>query len=347
VRRVVVVSTGGTIASRPDHRGAGIAADDVNALLGRLPGDPGVPVEGVDVLRVGSYLLTPRDMSEIVLRIHRALADTDVLGVVVTHGTDALEETAFLAELVHGDPRPVVFTGAQLNAATPDTDGPRNLADAISVAASPVATGLGVLVVFGGQVFAARGTRKSHTLAPAAFSAPESGPVGWVREGVVELGARPLRFPPLDIDTLDVSDIRVDIVACYPGSDAVALDAVAAAGAHGVVLEATGAGNANHSIRDAVARLTRAGVVVALSTRVHSGPVAALYGNGGGVDLVEAGAVPTGSLRPSQARVLLIALLARYRDPVRVADELRQYAGAAFGPAGFRRTRVRTAGGKE
>jgi L-asparaginase len=332
MRRVVVLSTGGTIASRPDHRGAGFAADDANALLGRLPGDLGVVVEGVDVFCVGSYLLTPGDMGEIARRAHQALADPEVLGVVVTHGTDALEETAFLADLVHSDPRPVVFTGAQRNAAVADTDGPRNLADAISVAACPAAAGHGVLVVFDGQVFAARGIRKTHTLAPAAFSAPNSGPIGQVRDGLVELTARPIRTPALDLSALDLDSVRVDIVACYPGSDAVALDAVALAGAQGVVLEATGAGNANHAVCDAVARLTRAGVVVALSTRVHSGPVAALYGNGGGVDLIEAGAVPAGSLHPSQARLLLIALLARDRDPVRAAAELRRMAGAAFGP---------------
>jgi L-asparaginase len=322
VGRVVVLSTGGTIASRHDARGAGLASDGVAALLGAMPLAPGVSVEGRDVLRVGSYLLTPPDMVEIAQEAHRALADAHTLGVVVTHGTDTMEETAFLAELGHDDPRPVVFTGAQRPADAPDSDGPRNLANAITVAASPEARGRGVLICFDGTIFAARGTRKTQTLATGAFSAPDAGPIGQVRDGKLAFTALPVRFPPVDLAGLDLAGTRVDIVAHYPGADTVALDAVASAGARGVVLEATGAGNANPQICTAVHRLTSSGVVVALSTRVHAGPVAALYGNGGGVDLIEAGAVPTGMLRPSQARILLTVLLARHRDPVRVAQEL-------------------------
>jgi L-asparaginase len=225
-----------------------------------------------------------------------------------------------------------VFTGAQRPADAPDTDGPRNLADAIAVAADPAARDCGVLLTFDGAVFAARGVGKSHTAAPAAFSAPDSGPLGHVREGVVSLAARPVRVPPLDLAALDLAGIRVDVVTYYPGADAVVLDAVHAAGARGVVLAGTGAGNANCEVRAAVERLTRAGVVVALSTRVAAGPVAGIYGNGGGgIDLLAAGAVPTGVLRPSQARILLAALLARYRDPVPVAAELARWAGNPFG----------------
>ncbi|WP_199429853.1 asparaginase [Qaidamihabitans albus] len=318
MRRVVVLSTGGTIATR-----RGVAHDDASALLQRLPVDPGVVLDGADVFCLGSYLLSPREMREIVHRAHAALTDPDVLGVVVTHGTDSMEETAFLAELFHTDPRPVVFTGAQLPADAPDGDGPRNLADAITVAAATAARDHGVLITFGGQVFTARGTRKTHTLAPAAFSAPDGGPIGHVLDGTVELTTAPARSAALDLAAFDLGGVRVDVVACYPGTDPVALDAVVAAGASGVVLEATGAGNANPAIRDAVARLTDTGVVVALSTRVHAGPVAQLYRNGGGIDLVEAGAVPVGDLRPAQARVLLTALLGCYRDPARVAGELR------------------------
>lgn len=318
MRKVVVLSTGGTIATR-----RGVAHDSVSALLGRLPGDLGVKLEGVDVLCLGSYLLTPEDMREVARQARAALGDDDVVGVVVTHGTDSMEETAFLTELFHADARPVVFTGAQRPADATDSDGPRNLADAVTVAAATTSRERGVLVAFDGQIFPARGTRKTHTLAPAAFSAPDGGAIGRVGQGGVEFSATPERWPALDLDTFDLDGVRVDVVACYPGADTVALDAVAAAGATGIVLETTGAGNANPDIRDAVARLTRSGVVVALSTRVHAGPVAELYRNGGGLDLVEAGAVPTGNLRPSQARVLLTALLGCHRDPVQAAERLR------------------------
>lgn len=320
--RIVVLSTGGTIASRRDRNGASVANDGAAALLERLPYQLAVPVEGRDVFCVGSYLLAPTDMAAIVQEIVRALADDSVLGVVVTHGTDTMEETAFLADLVHADPRPVVFTGAQRPADAPDTDGPRNLADALAVVAHPDARDLGVLITFDGAVFAARGTHKTHTVAPAAFGALEAGPLGQVREGLIAINARPVRLPPLDVSALDQTGIRVDVVTHYPGADATVLDAVASAGAQGIVLAGTGAGNANREICAAVARLVSAGVVVALSSRVAAGPVAPLYGNGGGLDLVAAGAVPTGNLRPSQARILLTALLASFRDQARVSAEL-------------------------
>lgn len=322
--KVVVLSTGGTIASRRNGQRASLASDGADALVGRLPFDVGVTLEAQDVLRVNSYLLTPADMADVVKAVQKALGDPGVLGVVVTHGTDTMEETAFLADLVHDDPRPVVFTGAQRAADAPDTDGPRNLADAITIAADERARDRGVLIAFDGAVFAARGVRKTQTLAAAAFGNPDSGPIGQVRAGSIAFTAMPEPRPRVELTELDV---RVDIVALYPGADTAALDAVVAAGAAGVVLEATGAGNANPQIRDAVARLTAAGIVVALSTRVHAGPVTALYGNGGGVDLVDAGAIPTGLLRPSQARILLTALLAQHRDAHRAAEELKKHTG--------------------
>ncbi|MEV0390110.1 asparaginase [Nonomuraea sp. NPDC050643] len=321
--KVIVLSTGGTIATRRNVRGVGLAKDSAGELLGRLPEDLGVALEGVDVLCAGSYLFTLTDMRRVALSIREALAGPDVLGVVVTHGTDGMEETAYLADLFHADPRPVVFTGAQRPADAPDGDGPRNLADAIAVAASGRARDLGALICFDGQIFAAGGTRKTHTLAMAAFSAPDGGPLGRVRDGRVSLAMTPVRAKPLDLDAFDPEGVRTDIVALYPGCDAAVLRAAAEAGATGIVLQALGAGNANPMIRDEVARLTGSGVVVALSTRVDAGPVAALYGNGGGADLVEAGAVPTGTLRPPQARVLLSALLGGHRDPARVREELR------------------------
>ncbi|MEU7854091.1 asparaginase [Nonomuraea sp. NPDC049141] len=321
--KVIVLSTGGTIATRRDGQGVGLAQDRVRELLGRLPVDPGVELDGMDVLCAGSYLFTLADMREVAARTREALTDPDVLGVVVTHGTDGMEETAYLADLFHDDPRPVVFTGAQLPADAADGDGPRNLADAIAVAAGGRACGLGVLIGFDGQIFAASGTRKTHTLASSAFSAPDSGPLGRVRDGQVNILMTPARAKPLDLDAFDLDGVRTDIVALYPGCDEAALRAVVEAGATGVVLQALGAGNANPRIRDEVARITEAGVVVALSTRVDAGPVAALYGNGGGADLVEAGAIPTGTLRSPQARVLLSALLGCHRDPVRVRAELR------------------------
>jgi L-asparaginase len=258
------------------------------------------------------------------------LRSPDVAGVVVTHGTDTTEQTAFFLDLFHADPRPVVVTGAQRAADAPDSDGPRNLTDAVTAAAAPATRGLGVLIGFGGQLFPARGTRTSHTLAADTFTSPAGGPPGWVHHGDVEVVTTPRRRPALDLVAFDPTGARVDVVACYPDADATALRAFAQAGARGIVLEATGAGNANPATCAVVAELTAAGVVVVTSTRVAAGPVTAIYGDGGGVDLL-AGAVPSGLLRPSQARMLLAALLGLHQDPRAVRVAFAQHASGFRG----------------
>jgi L-asparaginase len=306
---VVVLTTGGTIASRTGTDGARrVAVTGADLLgevqLGRLP-----EVDVRDVLQRNSFAMMTEDMSAVLDAVHDALTDPEVTGVVVTHGTDTMEETAFLVDLFHDDPRPVVFTGAQRSADNPKGDGPLNLRDAIITAADAHARDSGVLIVFDGLVLPARGARKVETLASAAFAAPDTGPVGRVAEGTVHVLSGAARRAPLDRAPLDLGSVRVDTVALYPGADATALHAHVAAGATGIVLEGTGLGNANPGVAAAVAALTSGGITVVLSTRVHCGPVLGLYGNGGGEDLRAAGAVFAGFLRPSQARVLLLALL--------------------------------------
>jgi L-asparaginase len=338
--KIVVVTTGGTIASRTTADGSRRASATGVDLLGGVPLPDGVEVAVVDALNVNSYAMTVADLQTVLDAVHEALAASHVDGVVVTHGTDTMEESAFLADLFHRDPRPVVFTGAQRAADSPHGDGPLNLRDAIAVAAEQRARGLGVLIVFDGLVLPARGTTKVDTLASAAFAAPHTGPLGRVVEGTVSVlstvvrtaprdrapldrapsdrapsDRAPLDRAPLDRGRLDLSAHRVDIVALYPGADATALDAYVAASASGLVLEATGLGNANPTVARAVARLTGEGVTVLLSSRVPSGPVLGVYGNGGGHDLVAAGAVPAGFLRPAQARVQLLALLGTGATP--------------------------------
>ena len=227
-----------------------------------------------------------------------------------------------LVDLLHDDVRPVVFTGAQLSFDDPGTDGPANLAAAVAVASSPNARGLGVLVCFAGVLHAARGARKTHSSARSAFLDADHGPLGLVLEdGRVHVHTRvrrPAAFLPAETT---VGPTRVDTVAIYPGADAAALEANVRCGARGVVLQATGNGNANAAIVAAVATCTRAGVHVVLSSRVAAGLVQPVYGGGGGgVDLVAAGAVPAGLLRPSQARVLLAASIAAGRSVEQIAD---------------------------
>lgn len=320
--RVVVLATGGTISSRRAN-GVVTAVDDAAGVLAGVESSD-VDVEHRDVLRVGSYRLAFADLRTLADEVTRQLDRDDVDGVVITHGTDAMEETAILLDLVHDSAKPVVLTGAQRAADIVDTDGPRNVRDAIAVAADPAARGHGVMVVFGGAVYAARGVRKSHTVALTAFSNP-AGSIGDVYTGSARLQALPARPTPLTHPDARFDAVRVDVVVAYPGGDDVLLRAAVAAGARGIVLAAMGIGNAPPGVADCIAEHTRAGVVVALSTRVAAGPILPIYGDGGGADLVAAGAVPV-ALPASQARIALALLLSSDRSPVEVATDLDVYA---------------------
>jgi L-asparaginase len=320
VGRVHLLATGGTIASR--RTGGGLSATTPAAELLAAAGPlPGIEVTVSDVTTVPSFALTGADVRGLVREVRRSLAG-GADGVVVTHGTDTMEESAFLADLVHDDPRPVVFTGAQRPFDAPAPDGPANLADALRVAADPAARDLGALLTFDGLVFAARGVRKVETLRSAAFGAPGRGPVLRVAGGAVVPLARPPRPPALPLD-LDAELPRVDVVACHQGADDALLRAAVAAGAAGVVLEAFGAGNVPPPVAAAAAELVAGGVLVLVCTRVPAGQVAPLYA-GGGASLARDGALLGGDLSPWQGRLLLAAALALDpQDPGRVlADRL-------------------------
>jgi L-asparaginase len=307
---VVLLATGGTIASRTSAEGGAVAADTGDQLFAALAESASIPVRVLDVFQKGSYLLTFDDMLAICGRIQEVLADPQVLGVVVTHGTDTMEETAYLVQLTHRDPRPVVFTGAQHAADSASPDGPENLSRAIAVAGSAEARGRGVLVAFAGTVFPAAGVRKSHTTSLRAFANPDFGALGVVSStGEVSLQGVASALDPLPLPGTEAASPRVDLVAAYPGADAVLLQAALQAGAAGIVLQGTGSGNANTKLCAAVAAATASGVVVVTSTRVDAGAVIPIYGTGGGADLYAVGAIPSGLLRPSQSLILLSLLL--------------------------------------
>jgi L-asparaginase len=326
---VVLLATGGTISSRASAAGGAIASDTGGQLFATLGSSASFPVRVVDVFQKGSYLLTVDDMIAICAKIKEVLEDPQVLGVVVTHGTDTMEETAYLVDLTHNDQRPIVFTGSQHAADSASPDGPDNLSRAIAVAGSPDARGRGVLVAFAGTIFPAPGLRKSHTTSLNAFANPDFGTAGQVSAaGEVLLRGAPSGLEPLPLPDPEADSPRVDLVAVYPGADSALLHAALQAGAAGIVLEGTGSGNANAKLCPEVEAATSAGVIVVTSTRVDAGPVIPIYGAGGGADLHAAGALPSGLLRPSQSLILLSLLLRLNMPRARIAEIFAQRGGS-------------------
>jgi L-asparaginase len=311
-----VIATGGTIASLPDPasgavRPAVAAAD----LVAGVPGlDRLGPVSVEEVARVNGWNLTPSTMLEVAARAAAAAADPAVDGVVVTHGTDTLEETAFLCDLMVDGEAPVAFAAALRSAAEVSADGPRNLLNAALVARDPAAAGAGAVVVMNDEVHAARWARKVDSHRVGAFASPGHGPIGLVSPAGAEL-----RWPPPGRVTLPrpaALDRPVAIVQAYTGMEEGLIAAVLeATGAAGLVLEGTGLGNVPGSAQAGIARAREAGLPVVVATRTLTGGTRAVYGGpGGGVTLRELGVVPAAGLSAAKARLLLMLLLAGDRS---------------------------------
>lgn len=313
-RSVVIITTGGTIASHPDASGGVVAADSPEDLLAAVPQlQQLAEIRTEEIFRIGSYLLKPEDMLQLAHRVKSLVDDAAVDGVVVTHGTDTMEESAYLLDLVYDGDKPVVFTGAQRNAAIPDADGPRNLEDAVRVAANPATHNLGVMITLGGSVEAARSTTKVHTTALKAFGSPGRGPIGEITEdGTVRIFNRPIR--PNPFIHVPYSLPGVDLIKLYAGIDGSFLRYAREAGANGIVLEAFGIGNANHEVLNEVKQSIDSDVAVVVVSRCPEGSVKPVYGNGGGYDLEQAGAIFAGDLSGQQCRLLLAVALSNRKE---------------------------------
>lgn len=319
---VVVVSTGGTIAMRHDPRSDKLVpAVSGEELVQTLAWPDAPPLELDDFAHVPSFDVYGELALSLAVRVHEQASRSDVAGVVVTHGTDTMEESVYLIDRVLGVETPVVLTGAQRGADDRDTDGPRNLRDAVRAAASSEARGRGAMIAFGGEIHAAREVRKVHTSALRAFDSPGYGPVGQVDLSTVVFQRVPDRRPPLPVpDRL----AQVDLIRLYAGSDARFIRASADSGARAIVLEGTGRGNANDQVVEGVREAVSAGVAVVVCSRCVAGRVEPVYGRGGGRDLAEAGALFAGDLAGPKARVLLQLALGSGLD---VESELAAEAG--------------------
>ncbi|WP_053546187.1 asparaginase [Corynebacterium deserti] len=297
-QKVALITTGGTIACTADANGHLIPTVSGTELLApiasRFDGSH-ISFEVHEINRLDSSSMTFADLDSIITTVNRVLEDPDVVGIVVTHGTDSMEESAIAVDTFLNDPRPVIFTGAQKPFDHPESDGPSNLFEACLIASDPSARGIGALIVFGHAVLPARGCTKWDTADELAFAtnAPEE----------------PERPTPLTHTPL--ANISVEIIPAYPGATGSMVEVALAGGAQGLVVEAMGSGNVGTRMGDALGKALDAGIPVIISTRVPRGEVVGAYGGaGGGATLAAKGALGSRYFRAGQARILLAAALA-------------------------------------
>jgi L-asparaginase len=326
MKKISLITTGGTIASRRDEKTgqmlAGVSGSDLRAMLHDPL--PGIELSVEEFCNIGSYAFDLPLAFALAVRINETLDDPECDGVVVTHGTDTMEESAYMADLLLRSDKPVVFTGAQRAADQPDTDGPRNIADSVRLAASPAARGLGALVCFEQEFHAARDVTKTHTSRVDTFMSGEHGKLGEIDVGQVFVHRRPtLRrtYAPSSIDA------NVELIKLTIGSTDGYIRYAADSGSKAIVLEGFGIGNATPAVTKAAARIIERGIPVIVTSRCPKGRVKPVYGNGGGRDLFDAGAIFAGDLNGPKARVLASVLLGHGWGMEKLRTELEFLGG--------------------
>lgn len=312
--KVVVVATGGTIVNRPDpETGALVPVGTGTELLAAVPETAEMAdVEVVQFLNIKSTNITPDDWLRLSRLVGGILDRPESAGVVVTHGTSTLEETAWFLDLTLTGDKPAVLTGSMRTARDRGFDGLRNVADAVRVAAAKEAAGNGVLVVLNGRINAAREATKTHKSNVETFQSGEYGYLGSVDADRVVFYRRSLRrqhFP------LPERLPRVDLVSLYTGADGTYLRFAVDSGAEGIVVQGFGLAEASDPVMAGIRYALDKGVPVVICTRVPGGRSLPLYGGtSGGFTLREIGCVLGDDLSPWKARILLMLALPLSRE---------------------------------
>src|SRR5215469_4170174 len=325
---VVVLATGGTIAgaaatgAQSSYTSGKVTIDD---MLNSVPGIRELAnLKGEQVANVGSQDMTFEIMLKLAKRINELLETNDVDGIVVTHGTDTLEETAFFLNLTVKSDKPVVLVGSMRPSTAISADGPLNLYDAVAVAADPQAKGRGVLVVMNDQIQGAHSLTKTSTTAVQTFQSPLRGLVGVSAYGKNDLYNSPswTHTTSSEFDVSNVSALpRADILYAYADMSPDLVDASVANRAKGIVIAGVGNGNMNQASIDAAARAVKQGVVVVRSSRVVTGTV----GRNVEVKDDDLGFVASDELNPQKSRILLSLALLKPRTPEQLQQLFSTY----------------------
>ncbi|MBK9271918.1 MAG: asparaginase [Saprospiraceae bacterium] len=328
--RIIVLSTGGTIAGQqPNMDKAGYLPGKipVEELLKNIPSiTQKAIIQGEQIASIGSYDMTVDIWIKIALRINEIFVKNEADGIVITHGTDTQEETAYFLNLTVQSDKPVVLTGSMRPATAISADGSKNLYDAIIVASDTSSKGKGVLLCFNENVYDAKNVVKSSTTSVNAFSSPNTGAIGQVYDGKVFYNTKTFNkhngFSAFDITKL-ASLPNVEIVYAYAGASDAAINAFINNKVDGIIIAGTGNGSYDKAIRESVNDAVKKGIIVVRSSRVFSGKVTTQYV--GQFDDSKFGTIFSDNLNPQKARILLMLALTITKDKNRIQELFLTY----------------------
>lgn len=328
--RVRILATGGTIAgaqASKDEYGYKAGTFKVEDIIAAVPQLNDIAqITGEQVVNIGSQDMNDKVWLKLAKRVNEVLKQKDVDAVVITHGTDTMEETAYFLNLVVKSDKPVVLVGSMRPATAVGADGPANLYEGVSVAIDPKAAKRGVLVVMNDEIHSARDVEKMNTISLNTFASPERGPVGRVVYGRIAWGEgspdkKHTMRSEFAVDKLETLP-RVDIIYAHANMSPDLIDAAAKSGAKGIVIAGVGDGNMTQEATAVLERLAKKGVLVIRASRLATGPVL----RNSEVDDDKAGFVASGELSPPKARVLAqLALAKGASDPRKVQDMFYTY----------------------
>lgn len=312
MKKVLIIHTGGTISMKEDEKGA-VMPDDHNPLHEHTPTLFGMAeITSVDLFHLPSPHITPSEMLILKNTIEEKISKEGFKGIVITHGTDTLEETAYFLDLTVKSDVPIVVTGAMRSSNEIGADGPYNLLSSIKVASSDEAQGKGVLVVLNDEIHTAKNVTKTHTSNIATFQSPQYGPIGIVTKRGVSF-----HHAPIERDTYSIQSIGKNILLlkAYAGMDGTVLEALESVKLDGLVIEALGQGNLPPKIALGLKKLIDNGVPIVLVSRCFNGIVQDIYGyEGGGKHLKELGMIFSNGLNGQKARLKLLVALENTTD---------------------------------
>ena len=320
MKKVAVVFNGGTITMKIDERlQAAVPSLSSDEIMSKVTGIEGfAEIETYTFSNMPSPHMTPEKMLELSKYIKKLVDRADIAGVVVTHGTDTLEETAYFLDLTLNTEKPVVVTGAMRNGSELGYDGPANLSASICTVISDESRNRGVLVCMNGELNSAAEVTKANSMALNAFRTPNFGPIGMVDDNKVLFYRESLDKQYLDIDKVDS---KVTLIKCTAGMDSTLIDYCIDRKVDGIVIEAFGRGNIPPYMVDSVKRAIDSNIAVVLVSRCFEGRVCDSYGyHGGGKELRDLGAIFGDTLPGQKARIKLMVALSKTKDLNKVKD---------------------------